>query len=170
MCSDEQLGFLYDLALSAPDGLALEAGVAKGGSIAAWSAARIGRGRIVAVDNWMPMPKWGPQAKRRLAFDIHMARYGIPVEMLECDSWDAPAKLGEPIAFGFIDACHGDEGISRDVPAYTSAMMPGGILVFHDYGTWKCPAVKMRIDEWNAVHQWQVIAIVKATIALRCPL
>jgi len=164
-----QLGFLYDLARVAPDGAAAEAGVHKGGSLATWSAARVGRGRIIAVDNFYNRPANAPQEKRVARFLASMARMGIPCELIECDSWLGPGRIGERLAFCFVDACHGDEGISRDVPAYTGAMMPGGIACFHDYGTRKCPAVKRRVDEWNATARWEVVGFAGSVIALRCP-
>ncbi len=152
-----QLYWLYDLASMAPDGIAVECGIHRGGSIACWAAAREGRGEIVANDY-----------KVRPGFHVHMARCGISPRVLEASSWDVPALIGEPVAFCFIDADHG-EPFCQDIAAWPGAIMPGGILAIHDYGAWKSPVVKREVDRWQAAAQWEHLGTVGALIAFRRP-
>ena len=154
---DTQLYWVYDLAAMAPDGIAVECGVHYGGSLLCWAEAREGRGEIVAVDS-----------KFRPGFHMHLERYGFHPRLLQVLSWDAPAAIGEQVAFVFLDACH-SEPFAQDIAAWPDAIVPGGILAIHDYGTWKSPVVKREVDAWQAVAQWEYLGIVGALIAFRRP-
>ncbi len=157
--ADWQLAWLWCLALIAPDGPAVECGVAHGGSVACWASARVGRGPIFAVD-----------LKFRAGCRERWAAYGYQIDSLEIASWDAPARIPEPAAFCFIDAEHGERGFSRDIAVWPDKMQPGGVLAFHDYGVWKPGvAVKQYVDEWQARAQWTRLGIVGALIAFRKP-
>lgn len=156
--NDEQLYWVYDLAAMAPDGIAVECGVHHGGSLVCWAAAREGRGEIVAVDS-----------KFREAFHQNLALVGLTPRIIEANSWDAPGLIGRPVAFCFIDACHGPEGISRDVAAWPDAVMPGGILAFHDYTAPKSPAVQEYVDAWQAKARWEPLDLIGSLIAFRRP-
>lgn len=98
-----------------------------------------------------------------------MERYGLDVQWLDVDSWDAPAMIEEQVAFCFIDSDH-IIGPPRDIPAWTEKMMPLGIIAFHDYGVWKPNVtVKTYVDEWDAQAQWERMGLVGSTIAFRRP-
>jgi len=98
-----------------------------------------------------------------------MERYGLDVQRLDVDSWDAPAMIEEQVAFCFIDSDHAI-GPPRDIPAWTEKMMPLGIIAFHDYGVWKPNVtVKTYVDEWDAQAQWERMGLVGSTIAFRRP-
>ena len=160
---DTQLGYLYDLAVLAPDGPAVECGVYAGGSLVCWAAAREGRGEVIAVDDW--------SSKTRDMFFRSLQRYALSCRVLEMPSWQAPALLAEPVAFCFIDANHG-EPFARDLAAWPAKMAPGGILAFHDYGVWKPTVmVKRYVDEWRAGEgaAWEQLGQVGAVIAFRRP-
>ncbi len=165
MLDEPQLGFLYELAAMAPDGPSAECGVYHGRSIASWAWARMGKGPVYGIDNW---------TSRGTAHDVfaaNMAQVGLDIHVIDGDSWDAPAMIGEPVAFCFVDSCHGIMGIARDIVVWPDAIMPGGILAFHDYGTWKpTVAVKAVVDAWQAWAQWEQIGdVVSSTIAFKRP-
>lgn len=145
-----QLTYLWKLARLAPIGIAVEAGVYYGRSLAAWGQAREGRGQVVAVDLW----KRGDAQREKFAANMRYA--GLTVTRLECPSWDAPAMIGKPLAFVFVDADHSRECCARDIAAYAPLIMPRGILAFHDYGTWKGD-VKGAVDAWQATAQWEQV-------------
>ena len=164
MLDAPQLGWLYDLARQAPDGLAVEAGVAAGGSFVCWAAAREGRGPLAAVDTWYADPAQGrgPDA-RRAPFLANLARFSDlrHAQMLEMPSWEAPALLGPVVAFAFIDADHSFVAAVRDVAAWPPVVLPGGILVWHDYDVWKpTVGVKAAVDRWQRDADWEVLPFI----------
>ena len=61
------------------------------------------------------------------------------------------------------------EGIGRDVPVWTKKMAPSGIIIFHDYGTRKCPLVKVAVDAWAAAAQWEFLNQCGSSRAYRRP-
>jgi predicted O-methyltransferase YrrM len=163
-----QLEFLYELALAAPDGLAVEVGVYFGGSLAVWAAAREGRGGIVAVDDW----SMGGDI-RRGKFLANMQKFGIKVYLSDLMGWRAPITMDLRhfgVAFCFIDSDHTWAGIGKELPLWTDAMMPGGIIAFHDYGVWKPNvAVEAVVDVWHRFTQWEHLGLIGSTIAFRRP-
>ena len=167
MLNEQQLCFLYALASMAPDGAAAECGVYKGGSLAVWSAAREDRGSIYAVDSWEP-PHW---SKFKGEFDRVMAAFDIPAIPIVMNSWEAPKCISEPVAFCFIDAFHGDPGFPMDLEAWSERIMPGGIIVFHDYGDFNKPTVtvKRHVDHWQQQAQWFELGVVSGTAAFMRP-
>ena len=164
---DHQLAWLWCLAALAPDGIAVECGVYKGGSLVVWADARKGRGPIVAVDNWQG---YGPELREAFQANVD----GIEVELLEMASWEAAGLLGE-VAFCFIDAGHDEDRFPHDLRAWPDRIKPGGILAFHDYGTFPVDignpnvVVKEYVDEWQAKAQWVPLGRIGSLIAFRRP-
>lgn len=159
MLLDCELGWLYDLATLAPDGNAIEAGVFCGGSLVCWASARIGRGAI-----------YGTDIKLRPELCATVAASGYPITLLGGNSWQAPDKIAGDFAFAFIDADHSDAGIPYDIAAYTPRIMPGGVIVFHDYDVWKpTVTVKRHVDAWQSRMAWEVLGQVRSAIAFRRP-
>lgn len=157
-----QLGFVYDLALAAPDGPAVECGVYHGGSVICWAQARVRRGRIIVNDNWA--------SKCEARCRANLAKFNVNAEVITANSWEVPAILGVPIAFCFIDSDHGVAGIPNDIVVWPDAMMPGGILAFHDYGVWKSNVMVQRVvDKWQAKAKWINMGLVGSLIAFRKP-
>lgn len=155
----EELGWLYELASLAPDGTACEVGVYCGGSLIAWACARIGRGKIVAVDN-----------VDRPELLENIAEFGHPIRFVKADSWDAAAMIEGDLAFCFIDAEHGIDGFPKDILPYAAKMMPGGIIVYHDYAVWKQTiVVKRYVDAWQSLVGWEELGNVRSAIAFRRP-
>jgi predicted O-methyltransferase YrrM len=171
MLDAPQLDWLYYLARQAPDGPAVEVGVWKGGSILCWARARRERGPIHAVDNFYDHREHRPGAdKRRETFHRNRHASGLDITVWEQMSYEAAANFeDDSLAFCFIDADHDESGITKDVPAWVPKIKPGGIIVFHDYGTWKCPAVVEAVDAWQARDPWERLGMVGSAIAFRRP-
>lgn len=159
-----QLYWLFDLAKQAPDGPAVELGVYHGGSVATWAAARVKRGPLYAVDNW--------SSKNQVIFTQTMARCGIDIQTLTGTSWAAGRRWKkETCAFVFIDSDHSWKGFPRDMLVWPDKVMPGGILVLHDYGVWKPNVVVKAIaDAWQMEVQWEELGAVGAVMAYRRPI
>jgi hypothetical protein len=186
MLDETQISYLYDLAQQAPDGAACEVGVWKGRSFVGWALGRQGRGPLIAVDWWYQdqhvtealdkeHPGKSPAQignERKVSFETTLGLMGLAetTRVIQAYSWDAPALIEEPLAFVFIDACHDEFAIVKDVAVWPAKIMPGGVLAFHDYGTWKCPAIKKTVDAWNDKAKWERLGLVGATIAFRRPL
>lgn len=169
MLDAPQLDWLYYLARSAPNGPAVEVGVWKGGSIVCWARARRGRGPVHAVDSW-----YGDAASAvREKFVRNAGVSGLGIDLIDETGHVAAGRFAEgSVAFCFIDACHDDkedEGIRLDLAAWAPKIMPGGILAFHDYATWKCPAVQTTVDAWHAGAGWEKVGLVGSAIAFRRP-
>lgn len=159
-----QLGYLYDLAGVAPDGISVECGTARGGSLLCWAAARHKRGPIIAVDLKV--------SERWYACRDSIRKWHPGIVFLAATSWDVGEMLRpqQEVAFCFIDACHGPEGIGRDVQVWSQTILPGGVIAWHDYGAPKCPAVKQCVDAWQVAAQWESLGAVGSTMAFRRPL
>lgn len=166
MLDAPQLDWLYYLARTAPDGPAVEVGVWKGGALVCWSRARKDRGPITAVDNFYAHLEERPGADKTRAAFLRNTK-ALDVTLLEVPAHEgAEAFEDGEVAFCFIDADH-EEGIKLDAPAWAPKIMPGGILVFHDYATWKCPAVTETVDAWHASSGWEKLGLVGSAIAFR---
>lgn len=187
MLDESQIGFLYDLAQGAPDGAACEVGVWRGRSFVGWGLGRVGRGALYAVDWWYggadiaeqieaaEMPGDTPAmigAKRKRDFEATIAQLRLAehTTIVVGYSWYAASQIGEPLAFCFVDACHDQEAVAKDLMAWPGKIMPGGILAMHDYGTWKCPGVKIEVDLWQGQAKWEPMGQVGSTVAFRRPL
>ena len=164
MLDREQLGFLWEMALLAPAGIGVECGVARGGSLLCWAAARGRRGHILAIDNGSLEGRWA------FARD-NLDRWGPQIIYFVGNSWELGAMMvrHQKVAFSFIDACHDEAGVGRDIEVWPKATMPGGIITFHDYAARKCPDVKKCVDRWQAKDPWEHLGTVGSTIAFRKP-
>jgi predicted O-methyltransferase YrrM len=159
MLLEVELEWLYRLAGEAPDGTAVELGALCGSSFIAWSAARVGRGPVVAVDN-----------KDRAELKENLAKLPYAVEIVVADSWAAAERVPGEVAFLFIDADHGIDGIPKDMVAWLPKVMPGGIVVFHDYGVWKPTVVVQQfVDRWQESEPWELLGQVRSARAYRRP-
>ena len=163
----EELGWLYDLAMKAPDGPSIEVGAYCGRSVAAWSAARIGRGVIIASD-----------ITCRPELPVALAELGYLTELVIAPSWDAAALVPDDLAFVFIDADHGIDGIPRDIKVWPQKVKRGGIIIYHDYDVWKervhregnpGVVVKAEVDRWQESAWWEDLRAVRSAKAYRRP-
>jgi len=156
----DELGWLYDLAALAPDGAAIEIGAHCGRSVTAWSAARVGRGPIIASD-----------IRNRPELRQTLSALGYPVDVIIAASWDVPALVPDGLAFLFLDADHGIDGFPRDIAVWPQKIAPGGIMVLHDYGVWKpTVVVKEYTDRWQQGARWDDLGAVRSAKAYRRPL
>jgi len=162
-----QLYFLYDLALLAPSGPAVEVGVYRGGSVVTWAVAREGRGDLYAVDDWSLKNK---PAQNRAAFVRNMGLYNIEIEIVDGKSWDVAYQVPDGLCFCFIDGDHSYYGIPRDVAIWPDKIAPGGIIAFHDYGVPNpFVVVKCIVDAWDRKYKWEHLGTTGSTIAFRKP-
>jgi predicted O-methyltransferase YrrM len=158
---DAELRNLYRLAEAAPDGAAAEIGVKRGGSLLCWLCAREGRGPVYAIDDW--------SSKTEQALRANVEHYNAQIEIVTGKSWEVAASLSVQFAFVFIDGDHG-AGIWRDVPTWTSKVMPGGVIAFHDYGVRKITVqVKEAVDQWRSAVRWIALPQVGSTLAFKRP-
>jgi len=150
----------------APSGPAVELGVYKGGSLSAWCGARRFGDPVYAVDTWAA-PHW---SKVEAVFQAHMDAHALCVTVLKMNSWEAAAVIPGPIAFCFVDSAHDDTGAPYDVQAWPPCIMPGGIIVFHDYGVAKPTiTVKANVDAWHKKAQWLALGVVGSAAAYMRP-
>jgi hypothetical protein len=79
-------------------------------------------------------------------------------------------ELTQPLAFCFIDADHSIDGFPKDILPWAAKMMPGGIIVFHDYDVWKpSVVVKRYVDAWQSMVNWELLGQERSCIAFRRP-
>jgi len=162
--TDVQLHFIYQLAAKAPDGIAVECGVHRGGSLVCWAGARAERGPIFAVDNWR-----SPVLEK---FKANIAQAGLNITTYTEDTWRAASHFENgSIAFLFHDAAHGYEwGFLKDLAHWPEKVMAGGIFAIHDYGVWKqSVCVKHFVDAWATWTWWEYLGNVNGLIAFRRP-
>lgn len=163
---EAECGFLYDLADLAPDGAALEIGVLFGASLLAWAPARLGRGEIIAVDNWTNHANGYEDVAQ--GFALNMAQYGLEPRVMTGLSWECAEQIREPLAFLFVDGDH-REGLQKDIDAYGPLLMSGGIVAFHDYYDTNKTFVRSTVDRWREQQAWPLMGQVNRVIAFRKP-
>jgi trans-aconitate methyltransferase len=68
--------------------------------------------------------------------------------LVKADS--ATYQMDGQINFLFIDGDHSEQAVTADIENYTPALVPGGVVAFHDYG-WShlrwCAGVKAAVDK-----------------------
>lgn len=166
MLQEHELCFLYALAAMAPRGAAVELGVYKGGSLSVWCGARHSDDLVYAVDTWEP-PKWDSM---EADYYEQIEHHALNVITLKEQSWDAPQRIPDEVAFCFVDSTHNHTGFPADLAAWIPMIMPGGVIVFHDYGSWKPDiVVKELVDKWQSTAQWFPLGLVGSAIAFMRP-
>jgi predicted O-methyltransferase YrrM len=168
MLDEVQLGWLYDLALLAPDGPGVEVGVFRGSSLATWGNAK--KRVLFAIDDFKLHGAVMDAYER--SEDIlreNMQRVGLEVEIMAMPSLEAALYFSVgSLAFVFIDADHSKDGIGLDVLCWPQKVMLGGIIIFHDYGTGQPDRyVTQAVDQWQAEAGWEQLGIVGSAIAFR---
>ena len=161
MMKREELAFLYDMAMLAPDGLAIEIGTFNGSAAMTWASARLGRGKIWVLDN-----------VERPILQENIKHSGYPIESIVGDSRFRPTP--PRMAFCFIDADHTKRGIPFDIQMYPPKVIPGGIIVFHDYdrkegAKGKGYVVYKHVKAWHKKYGWECLGRAWRTIAFRRP-
>ena len=162
MMTADELGFLYDLALQAPEGIALEVGAFCGSSLMCWASARLTKGPVLAIE-----------LEDRPELRENVEHSGYPVGVFIGKSSEQPGKVGA-LAFCFIDGDHTKAGAPGDVRDYASKIVPGGIVAYHDYDKdeakkGKGYIVKATVDAWQRQAQWEDLGQVGLVKAFRRP-
>jgi len=157
---------LCNMAQSAPDGIGVEIGVYRGGSMVAWGLAREGRGEIIGVDDWSYTE---PSSLREKALHTLETAH-VDALLLDMTSREAAYRVAPPLAFVFIDANHTLEAVREDIEMWTPKIMRGGVVAFHDYGRNRADIqVKQAVDEWHRKAQWQCLGGTLTVIGYRRP-
>lgn len=162
MMKREELAFLYDMALLAPYGLAIEIGTFNGSAAMTWASARLDRGDIGVMDN-----------VERPILQKNIAHSGYPIKVEIEDSTKTTWPIPE-MAFCFIDADHTKRGIPFDIKIYPPQVVPGGIVVFHDYdpkeaARGKGYIVYREVNAWHKRNGWELLGRAGRLIAFRRP-
>lgn len=169
MLDAEQLVWLYMLAAMAPDGPTCEVGVYTGGSIICWAQVRRERGAIFAVDAFGPESKWA-RAYDTYRYNIMRAGLDQTIMLVREKSYEATPYVPDGLAFLFIDARHDLLGIPRDIVVWPQKMMPGGVIVYHDYvSSKKTAVVGCCVDAWQAEVNWIDLGMVGSARAFLRP-
>ena len=153
--------FLREMARIAPDGAGLEIGVRFGYSIIMWGRERLGRGPIIGVE-----------LEDRLPMRENIAASGLPIEIIIGDSGQVPIRKVE-LAFLFLDGDHRAPGLKADMRRFIPWLVPGGIVVFHDYKhtSSRYPefAVTECVQKFRKRSGWQKLGRKRHAIAFRRP-
>lgn len=126
--------------------LAAEVGTWKGRSAEALVSGMNIEGRLYCVDSFIGDPqesikkRWFdvPIAEVRAAWMERMSAWEERAWLLEKDSVDAAEYLKqqhglESLDLVFIDACHQQQWVERDLAAWAPLVKEGGLLCGHDY-------------------------------------
>lgn len=101
--------------------------------------------------------------KREVKERFLRANLRVPVIKKAWFSELIDADMPEKIAFAFLD---GDfyESIRDSLRLVGNKMMPGGVIVVHDYNNLALPGVKKAVDEWivgQKIDTYESIAIIR---------
>lgn len=131
---DDLMGY----AVSAPDGCLVEVGVYQGGT--AWHLAQVARDRGVPIflyDTFTGIPfRDDVDAHRPGDFNdtsVEYVRSVIPDAIVVEGVFPASIVPMPPVAFAHID-CDQYRSIKDSIAALTPLMVPGGVMVFDDFG------------------------------------
>jgi len=149
------------MARLAPDGVGLEIGVRFGHSIILWGTERAGRGPVVGIE-----------LEDRPLMRENIADSGLLIEIAIGDSATVDVDMTE-LAFLFIDGDHRTAGLQADIRRFIPLVIPGGIVVFHDYKHDKKRYPEFRVTEcvqgWHKRTKWEKLGRVRHCVAFRRP-
>lgn len=128
-------------------------------SFLAAGAKETGRGPVHAVDHFKGSPEHqhGQQFASKVLenegtllhqFRANLRRVGLDdlVNVIVASTSEAAAQWSGPIRLLFIDSDHSYEAAANDFRLWSSFIVPGGIVCFHDIGVW--PGVTRFYEEW----------------------
>lgn len=138
---------LTALAASVKEGVILEVGALKGE--AAKAMAEVSSVPVYSIDMWDLTFKGDTRPKRHRKVE-NLKEYERNTEGLDCVgikglSTEIAKVWSEPIGMLFIDGDHSYEGCKGDYEAFASHVIPGGLIVFHDYNE-ACPGVQKVVE------------------------
>lgn len=160
-----ELARLYTAARSAPEGPAVEVGVADGSSLVCWGAAREGKGELYFVD-----------LEETAALQSNLERcFDGGITGCVMSSTEGAKVVPDGLAFCFIDADHTQDGISADLDVWPRKVRPEGVLAFHDYDPLEAErgkgyAVYQEVNAWWADNpEWEFCGTVGRVGVFRRP-
>ena len=159
---EEELRFLYRMAMSAPEGGEfVELGTYRGRSCALLCYAAAVRGQIPwTVDDYSYKTPCSPQEATKRLHALGLAAY-----VVRGDSRAVPDGLGR-VSFLFIDSHHVPEQIAAEMAAWTPRLLPGAVMACHDYEHTKWREMKAAIDGLFA-KGWQRLGQAGSMVAFR---
>lgn len=131
----------------------------QGGASTSWLAMGSAKGNkatVTAVDLWDAQPdgRWSryTRPEARLRFEAQIAYIaaaghtpGVTVEQVQGHSIEVASQWDGPIGLLHIDAMHTVEACTADIEAWTPHVVPGGIVVVHD---WSLKSVRTAVKAW----------------------
>ena len=154
--------FIRKMARLAPNGAGLEIGVRFAHSLICWGRVRQGRGAIIGVE-----------LEDRPLMRSNLAASGLDAAIIIGDSGEAAIPV-EELAFLFIDGDHRRAAVKLDIERYVSLLIPGGIVVFHDYLCNKKKYVEFAVTEvvkkWHRKTRWTKLGHKRHMVAFRRPI
>ena len=160
LCSEEEVQFLYGLALSAPMGLTfVELGTYQGRTAAVLCAAASETdSQVITISN---VPEEGVEDR--------LSGLGFYPRVVIGDSAVIPNNVHR-ISLLFIDSEHTRERLYKELDAWLPLLVEGGILAFHDYnenghGKVMTPAIDERIN--NKTDECEYLGLARWLIGFR---
>ena len=160
LCCEDEIQFLYGLALNAPMGLTfVELGTYQGRTAAVLcAAAEEVDSQVVTISN---VPEEGVEDR--------LSRLGFYPRVVIGDSAVIPNGVHR-ISLLFIDSEHTREQLYKELDTWLPLLVQGGILAFHDYnenghGKVMTPAIDERIR--NKTDEWEYLGLARWLIGFR---
>ncbi len=159
-----------------PSGTLVEIGTGWGGSTAILSIVCAQGVSIYTIDSGSNFRRFGPNKAMGVMYDDFIQDrflriYSIPswdiqtrVMWIEADSTEI--LWHRPIDLLFIDGAHTYEGVRGDIKNMVPHVVPGGVVIFHDY---HMEGVKRAVDEFLVEKGLVIENRGGATVAVRMP-
>jgi predicted O-methyltransferase YrrM len=162
MMSRDECEFLFSSALdSGPNGTFLEVGAWQGRStFVLCSAARKCGACLFSVDNFSAPERvrYTPSSPETLLDNL--SRFGIQFRgLLPVESRAAAERVPGKLTLLFLDGDHGEGPLQTDLDVWTPRLRREAIVLFHDYGAPRWPAVAVVADRWRAANPVRVAEI-----------
>ncbi len=109
-------------------------------------AERYGGGTVYAIDPFFNVEgRESYDAGYEAVFDRNVAPYRDRVQKVKGLSWDVPWE--RPIDLLFLDGDHSYEGLAKDLAKFLPFLVPGSVVIFHDYKEHGKVGVRRNVDE-----------------------
>jgi len=161
LTSEQERRWLAECAELAPEGIFVELGPWMGATTAAIArVANVRRAPFVTVDRFTDdfgLDKHAASSVETLKENLVKAGVDPLPRIVVSESSEVPDGV-EGVAFLFIDTSHNAETVFCELDAWLPLMVPGAVLVFHDYG-WdeRYPDYTPAIDRRLAQGDWELL-------------